>query len=476
MTYETVIGIEIHCELKTRSKMFSGAPVTYGAAPNTAVNEIDLGHPGVLPSLNKGAVEKALQACMALNLTIDPLVRFDRKNYFYADLPKGFQITQQFHPIGQAGWLDIETDEGTRRIRINRLHMEEDTAKQYHVEDASWIDFNRAGVPLVEIVSEADLRSAKEAMAYVDKLRNILVYLEVTDGKMEEGSLRCDINISLRPTGTDTYGTKTEIKNINSISNIEKAVASEILRQTALLEAGQPVEQATRRYDDVAKTTVMMRKKEGSVDYKYFPEPNIPPVLLAQSWIDSIRAALPELPDARFARYKNLGLNDYDAGQLIQNKAISDFFDALLPQVRSVKLAANWCLQDVLANLTQEQLTQRTYALKLSELAQLINALADQTLSSKQAKEVFPHLLEGKSFEDTVKVLNLVQVSDTSVLAALVDEVLNENPQSIADYHAGKDRALGFLVGQLMKKSKGQANPARSSELLKAQLDARKPS
>lgn len=476
MIYETVIGIEIHCELKTRSKMFSGAPVTYGAAPNTAVNEIDLGHPGVLPSLNKGAVEKALQACMALNLTIDPLVRFDRKNYFYADLPKGFQITQQFHPLGQAGWLDIETDEGTRRIRINRLHMEEDTAKQYHVEDASWIDFNRAGVPLVEIVSEADLRSAKEAMAYVDKLRNILVYLEVTDGKMEEGSLRCDINISLRPTGSTTFGTKTEIKNINSISNIEKAVASEILRQTALLEAGQPVEQATRRYDDVTKTTVMMRKKEGTVDYKYFPEPNIPPVLLAQAWIDSIRAALPELPDARFARYKNLGLNDYDAGQLIQNKAISDFFDALLPQVKSVKLAANWCLQDVLANLTQEQLTQRTYALKLCELAQLINALADQTLSSKQAKEVFPHLLEGKSFEDTVKGLNLVQVSDTSVLASLVDEVLNENPQSIADYHAGKDRALGFLVGQLMKKSKGQANPARSSELLKAQLDARKPS
>lgn len=476
MIYETVIGIEIHCELKTRSKMFSGAPVTYGAAPNTAVNEIDLGHPGVLPSLNKGAVEKALQACMALNLTIDPLVRFDRKNYFYADLPKGFQITQQFHPIGQAGWLDIETDEGTRRIRINRLHMEEDTAKQYHVEDASWIDFNRAGVPLVEIVSEADLRSAKEAMAYVDKLRNILVYLEVTDGKMEEGSLRCDINISLRPTGSKTFGTKTEIKNINSISNIEKAVASEILRQTALLEAGQPVEQATRRYDDVAKTTVMMRKKEGSVDYKYFPEPNIPPVLLAQSWIDSIREALPELPDARFARYKNLGLNDYDAGQLIQNKAISDFFDALLPQVKSVKLAANWCLQDVLANLTQEQLTQRSYTLKLGELAQLINALADQTFSSKQAKEVFPHLLEGKSFEDTVQVLNLVQVSDTSVLAALVDEVLNENPQSIADYHAGKDRALGFLVGQLMKKSKGQANPARSSELLKAQLDSRKPS
>jgi aspartyl-tRNA(Asn)/glutamyl-tRNA(Gln) amidotransferase subunit B len=475
MTYETVIGIEIHCELKTRSKMFSGAPVTYGAAPNTAVNEIDLGHPGVLPSLNKAAVQKALQACMALNLSIDPLVRFDRKNYFYADLPKGFQITQQFYPIGKEGWLDIEVDGETRRIRINRLHMEEDTAKQYHVEDASWIDFNRAGVPLVEIVSEADLRTAKEAMAYVDKLRNILVYLDVTDGKMEEGSLRCDINISLRPVGTTAFGTKTEIKNINSISNIEKAVASEIARQSALLDAGQPVEQATRRYDDVAKTTVLMRMKEGSVDYKYFPEPNIPPVLLSQTWIDAIRLALPELPDARYARYRSLGLSDYDAGQLIQNKALSDLFDALLPQVKSVKLAANWCLGDLLANLSQDQLTQKSYALNLSELAAMINALADQTISSKQAKDIFGHLLEGQGYDATVKALDIVQVSDTSVLSALVDEVLNENPQSIVDYHAGKDRALGFLVGQLMKKSKGQANPALSSELLKAQLATRKP-
>lgn len=475
MIYETVIGIEIHCELKTRSKMFSGAPVTYGAAPNTVVNEIDLGHPGVLPSLNKAGVEKALQACMALNLTIDPLVRFDRKNYFYADLPKGFQITQQFYPIGKEGWLDIDVEGETRRIRINRLHMEEDTAKQYHVEDASWIDFNRAGVPLVEIVSEADLRTAKEAMAYVDKLRNILVYLDVTDGKMEEGSLRCDINISLRPVGTTTFGTKTEIKNINSISNIEKAVASEIARQSALLDAGQPVEQATRRYDDVAKTTVLMRMKEGSVDYKYFPEPNIPPVLLSQAWIDAIRLALPELPEARLNRYRSLGLSDYDAGQLIQNKALSDLFDALLPQVKSVKLAANWCLGDLLANLSQDQLTQKTYALRLSELAAMINALADQTISSKQAKDIFGHLLEGKGYDDTVKALNIVQVSDTSVLSSLVEEVLNENPQSIVDYHAGKDRALGFLVGQLMKKSKGQANPALSSELLKAQLATRKP-
>lgn len=475
MNYETVIGIEIHCELKTKSKMFSGAPVIYGAQPNTAVNEIDLGHPGTLPSLNKEAVRKALQACMALNLSIDPLIRFDRKNYFYADLPKGFQITQQFHPIGSNGFLDIETPQGSKRIRINRLHMEEDTAKQYHVEDESWIDFNRAGTPLVEIVSEADMRSAVEAMAYVDKLRTILMYLDVTDGKMEEGSLRCDINISLRPEGTEAFGTKTEIKNINSISNIEKAVSAEILRQTAILEKGEKVQQATRRYDDVAKDTVLMRAKEGSVDYKYFPEPNIPPILIPQTWIDEIKAKLPELPDQRAKRYGALGLNDYDVNQLVSNKALSDFFDSLIPGVKNIKLAANWSISEILAVVSQKQLEEKTYAIKLDELRAMINALSDQTISSKQAKEIFPHLLNGEGYEETVKRLNIVMVSDTSALQKLVDEVLAENPQSILDYHAGKDRALGFLVGQLMKKSKGQANPTVSNTLLKTELEKRKP-
>jgi aspartyl-tRNA(Asn)/glutamyl-tRNA(Gln) amidotransferase subunit B len=475
MNYETVIGIEIHCELKTKSKMFSGAPVVYGAQPNTAVNEIDLGHPGTLPSLNKEAVRKAIQACMALNLKIDPLIRFDRKNYYYADLPKGFQITQQFYPIGSNGYIDLDLPEGTKRVRINRLHMEEDTAKQYHVDDESWIDFNRAGTPLVEIVSEADMRSALEAMAYVDKLRNILMYLDVTDGKMEEGSLRCDINISLRPEGTDAFGTKTEIKNINSISNIEKAVSAEIIRQKALLESGQAVAQATRRYDDVAKDTVMMRLKEGSVDYKYFPEPNIPPILIPETWIQEIRDNLPELPVARAKRYASLGLNDYDINQLVQNKALSDFFDALVPGVKNVKLAANWSCGDVLGALSQKQLETKHYDLKLSELRTMINALSDQTISSKQAKEIFPYLLKGEDYASVVKQLNIVQVSDTSTLQKLVVEVLDENPQSITDYHAGKDRALGFLVGQLMKKSKGQANPALSNSLIKAELDKRKP-
>lgn len=474
MNYETVIGIEIHCELKTKSKMFSGAPVAVNMQPNTCVNEIDLGHPGVLPSLNKEAVRLSVLACSALNLEIDPVVRFDRKNYYYSDLPKGFQITQQFHPIGQHGYIDLELEEGTKRIRINRLHMEEDTAKQYHADDETWIDFNRAGTPLIEIVSEADIRSAKEAMAYVEKLRNILVYLDVTDGKMEEGSLRCDINISLREIGTEAFGVKTEVKNLNSISNIERAIQAEVERQSALLNAGEVVEQATRRYDDVAKTTILMRKKEGTVDYKYFPEPNIPPIRLDQKWIESIQASMPELPDVRHARYMGLGLSGYDAQVLISNKALSDFFDQLLKHTRYVKLAANYCISDLLANISQKELSDESYALKIEEMGQLINGLGKQDISSKQAKDIFVELLKGKDYQATIKALNIEQVSDTSVLSAMIEAVLAENEQSIIDYHNGKDRALGFLMGQIMKKSKGQANPALTNKLLLEELLKRK--
>lgn len=474
MNYETVIGIEIHCELKTKSKMFSGAPVAVNMQPNTCVNEIDLGHPGVLPSLNKEAVRLSVLACSALNLEIDPVVRFDRKNYYYSDLPKGFQITQQFHPIGQHGYIDLELEEGTKRIRINRLHMEEDTAKQYHADDETWIDFNRAGTPLIEIVSEADIRSAKEAMAYVEKLRNILVYLDVTDGKMEEGSLRCDINISLREVGTEAFGVKTEVKNLNSISNIERAIQAEVERQSALLNAGDIVEQATRRYDDVAKTTILMRKKEGTVDYKYFPEPNIPPIRLDQKWIESIQASMPELPDVRHARYMGLGLSDYDAQVLISNKALSDFFDKLLKHTSYVKLAANYCISDLLANISQKELSDESYALKIEEMGQLINGLGKQDISSKQAKDIFVELLKGKDYQATIKALNIEQVSDTSVLSAMIEAVLEENEQSIIDYHNGKDRALGFLMGQIMKKSKGQANPALTNKLLLEELLKRK--
>lgn len=473
MNYETVIGIEIHCELKTKTKMFSSAPVVVGAQPNTATNEVDLGHPGTLPSLNKEAVRLAIMACRALNLKIDPLIKFDRKNYYYSDLPKGFQITQQFHPIGTEGHIDIETKDGIKHIRINRLHMEEDTAKQYHVEDESWIDFNRAGTPLVEIVSEADMRSAEEAMNYVEKLRAMLVYLGVTDGKMEEGSLRCDVNISLRPVGTEAFGVKTEIKNLNSISNIALAVDAEIKRQSEILDAGQVVEQATRRFDDVNKTTVLMRKKEGTVDYKYFPEPNIPPVLIDAKWMEEVISQLPELPAERKERYLALGLNDIDSDRLIANKALSDFFDLVILNTTQATLAANWVLTEVIASIDMEHIQNHHYDLKPKEFGLMLNALGSKEISSKQAKEIFPHLLQGKDYQAVVKEFSIEQVSDESTLQTIIDETLNENAQSIVDFHNGKDRALGFLVGQIMKKTRGQANPQKTNELLLKALKER---
>jgi aspartyl-tRNA(Asn)/glutamyl-tRNA(Gln) amidotransferase subunit B len=474
MNLEPVIGIEIHCELKTHSKMFSDAPVTTQQAPNTAVNEIDLGMPGVLPSINQEAIRLALLACFGLNLEIDPLLRFDRKNYFYSDLPKGFQITQNLYPLGQHGYIDLETQAGIRRIRINRLHVEEDTAKQFHLEEETWIDFNRAGTPLIEIVSEADLRDAHEAMLYVDKLRSILVYLGVTDGKMEEGSLRCDINISLREVGSEQFGVKTEIKNLNSISNIEKAIQAEIIRQSELILSKQEVEQATRRYDDQAKTTVLMRKKEGSVDYKYFPEPNIPPIRLSSSFLEQVFQSLPELPDGRKQRYLDLGLSTYDAQTLVNNKALSDFFDRLIKHTQAYKLAANWCLGEVLAKLSQHELVTQTYILKEVELTNMINALADQSISSKQAKSIFAELLKGETYQASVKALGVEQLSDTTQLEAIIESCLDQHPQSIVDYHAGRDRALGFLMGQIMKQTKGQANPGLTNQLLLKALEKRK--
>jgi aspartyl-tRNA(Asn)/glutamyl-tRNA(Gln) amidotransferase subunit B len=475
MNYETVIGIEIHCELKTASKMFSPAPVSFARHPNSCVNEIDLAHPGTLPCVNKNAVVQAIKACAVLNLNIDPLLRFDRKNYYYPDLTKGFQITQQFHPIGSAGYVVITTSQGDKKVRINRLHLEEDTAKQFHYTTETWIDFNRAGTPLVEIVSEPDMRSAEEALAYVEKLRAILYYLGVSDVRMEEGSLRCDINISLRPVGASEYGVKTEIKNLNSFNNIKIAIESEIKRQTELIESGEGVQQATRRYDDVLKTTILMRKKEGSVDYKYFPEPNIPPIRLEKAWIAEILAGLPELPETRNKRYLSIGLSAYDADVLTQNKDLSDFYDLVLKDTAHAKIAANWCISELPALVNPQTLFTPNNKLNPKSLATMINAVQDGTISSKQAKEVFPYLVEGERFEDVVNRLGLKQVSDSGELLKIIIETLDQQPQSVEDYHKGKDRALGFLVGQVMKKSKGQANPAMTSKLILEELLKRKP-
>lgn len=471
--YKTTIGIEIHCELKTGTKMFSGAPVKFGETANTCTSVVDLAMPGTLPSVNKEAVRLAIKACTGLHCDIDPLVKFDRKNYYYSDLPKGFQITQQFHPIGQDGYVEIETEEGSKRIRIERIHMEEDTAKQFHRETGTYIDFNRAGVPLVEIVSRPDMHSAEEAAAYVDTLRQILLYLNVSDVKMEEGSMRCDVNISL--SADDSLGTKTEIKNLNSIANVQKAVAAEIERQSRILDEGGRVEQATRRYDESQKTTVLMRKKEGAVDYKYFPEPNIFPIQLDEAWIRDIQDSMEELPAARRARFmKDYGLGEYDAQVLVADPAMADYYEEAAKTAKDAKKTANWVIGDLSAAFNRDNRTFANAGVAPEHLAQLVNLVADGTISGKQAKTVFEDMLSsGKEPAKIVEEKGMKQVTDEGAILALVTEVLDANPKSIEDYKAGKDRAIGFLVGQVMKKSRGTANPKRTNELIREELAKR---
>ena len=473
MEYEVIIGIEIHCELKTKTKMFSGAPVLFGAPANTCVNEIDLGHPGTMPCLNKQAVAMAVQACTALNMEIDPLVRFDRKNYYYTDLPKGFQITQQFYPIGRRGHVEIETENGPKIIRIERLHMEEDTAKQFHYDAGTLIDFNRAGTPLVEIVSEPDIRSGREAMAYVEKLRQTLYYLGVSDVKMEEGSMRCDVNISLRPVGTEKFGVKTEIKNLNSISNVQKAVEYEIERQTQILNEGGQVVQETRRFDEASRTTISMRKKEGAVDYKYFPEPNIFPIQLDPEWIRQLQAAMPEMPEVRQARYAELGLPENDIALLVANKELADYYDQVMKHTQHAKIAANWVIVELPAGLTKLNTKLAENPVAPQAMAELVNMIVGGEISGKQAKIVFEEVLQGKDPKQVAQEKGMKQLSDSSALIALINQVLDEQPQSITDYKNGKDRAVGFLVGQVMKKSKGHANPAMTNKLIVEELKKR---
>lgn len=476
MEYDVTIGIEIHCQLKTTAKMFSGAPCTYGRKANTAVNEIDLGHPGILPCVNKDAVAKAIQACTALHLTIDPLVKFDRKNYYYSDLPKGFQITQQFHPIGRNGYVIIDTPNGEKKIRINRIHMEEDTAKQYHLTSVNktLLDYNRAGTPLIEIVSEPDMSNGQEAEAYVEELRQNLYYIGVTDAKMEEGSMRCDVNVSIAPKGASHLGTKNEIKNLNSISNIGKAVDYEVQRQKDILESGGKVLQETRRWDDASKETVLMRRKEGNVDYKFFPEPNIFPIRLDPKWVESVQKAMPELPGERKARYsKEYGLSKHDIDILISNKEISEFFEETMKCSKNAKGVCNWLLGDVSGWLNKHEVAIENAALTPKHLADLVELIDSGKVSGKQAKELLDDVMEGKDPATVAKEKGLEQVSDTGAIEALVQEVLNQNAQAIEDFKAGKDRAVGFLVGQVMKKSKGKANPAMVNSMIQEELKKR---
>ncbi|MGM9940379.1 MAG: Asp-tRNA(Asn)/Glu-tRNA(Gln) amidotransferase subunit GatB [Bulleidia sp.] len=474
MEYDVTIGIEIHCQLKTETKMFSGAPATYGRKANTCVNEIDLGMPGVLPEVNREAVRKAVMACTALHLDIDPLVKFDRKNYYYSDLPKGFQITQQFHPIGRNGYVEIETPEGKKKIRINRIHMEEDTAKQFHLTRFSLLDFNRAGTPLIEIVSEPDMHSGEEAEAYVEALRQTLYYIGVSDCRMEEGSMRCDTNVSISPKGSGVLGTKNEIKNLNSISHIGKAVNFEIERQKKLLEAGEKVLQETRRYDDKTGETVLMRRKEGNVDYKFFPEPNIFPIRLSDEWIRDIQENMPELPQARKERYKNeYGLSDHDIGILISNKEMSDMFERVTKFTSNAKSACNWLLSDISAWLNSHEIAVENCSLDPQGLAKLIAMIDEGKISNAQAKKLVDDLMEGKDPEKAAEEKGLRQVSDTDTIRTMVNEVMDANPQAIEDFRNGKSRAVGFIVGQVMKKSRGQANPGMVSGMVNEELAKR---
>lgn len=475
MNFETIIGLEVHVELKTDSKVFSPSPNHFGAEPNMNTSVIDLGYPGTLPVLNTKAVDYAMKAAMALNCEIATDTTFDRKNYYYPDNPKAYQITQDEKPIGRNGWIEIEVNGKKKRIGINRLHLEEDAGKLNHADNYSLVDFNRQGSPLIEIVSEPDIRTPEEAYAYLEKLKAIVQYTGVSDCKMEEGSLRCDANISLRPLGQEKFGTKTELKNLNSFNFVRRGLEYEEKRQAEVLLSGGIIEQETRRYDEKANKTILMRVKEGADDYRYFPEPDIHALYIDDEWKARVRSEIPELPDARQKRYiEDLDLPAYDAMVLTLTKEMSDFFEATVQAGADAKLASNWLMGDVSAYLNAEEKEIHEIALTPEGLAGLVKLIEKGTISSKIAKKVFKELVEkGGDAEKIVKEKGLVQISDEGELLKIITEVLDANAQSIEDFKNGKDRALGFLVGQVMKATRGQANPPLVNKLLVQEINKR---
>lgn len=467
MKYEAVIGLEVHTELRTATKIFCSCKTSFGAEPNTNVCPVCLGLPGVLPVLNKKVLEFAVRTGLALNCEISRYSKFDRKNYYYPDLPKNFQTSQYDLPICEHGHLDIEVDGKKSTVRITRAHMEEDAGKLVHHgtsitdSDYSLVDYNRTGTPLLEIVSEPDIRSAKEAVAYMEKLRAILQYCGVSDCKMEEGSLRCDANVSVRPVGQKELGTKTEIKNINSFRGVERAIEYEAMRQAQLLEDGGTVVQETRTWDEKEGVTKSMRKKEEANDYRYFPEPDLVPFTVSDEYIEEIRKTLPELPDARKARYMaSYGLAAYDADYLTNDKDRADYFEAMVAAGAEPKEAANWLMGDFAKLLSRDNLEMKAAPVQAAAMADLLKLIAKGTISGKIAKQVFAEMwTSGKDPETIVKEKGLVQISDTGALEELAAKVIAANPQSVADFKAGKKKAVGFLMGQIMKETKGKANP-----------------
>jgi len=475
MNFETIIGLEVHVELKTNAKVYSASPNAFGDDPNSNVAPFDLGYPGVLPVVNEEAVNFAMKAAMALNCEIASETMFDRKHYFYPDNPKAYQISQDEMPIGKNGWIDIEVDGKKKRIGITRLHLEEDMGKLEHADGYSLVDYNRQGAPLIEIVSEPDIRTPEEAYAYLDKLKTIIQYTGVSDCRMEEGSLRCDANISLRPIGQEEFGTKAELKNLNSFNFVRAGLQYEEKRQAEVLLSGGEILQETRRYDEKERKTILMRVKRDADDYRFIPEPDILPLYIDEAWKERIKAEIPELPDARKKRFmEEIGLPEYDAALLTESKAMADFFEKAISHGADVQQVANWMQGDLSAYMNKHLKEIDELVITPEALAKMINLIAEGTISSKIAKRVFAHLVEnGGDPEEYVKEQGLVQISDEGELRKIILQVLDENEQSVIDYKEGKGRALGFLVGQTMKATKGQANPPMVNKILKEEIDKR---
>ena len=474
MELEPVIGLEVHAQLITKSKIFCGCSTAFGADPNTHTCHVCLGMPGVLPVLNRDVVEFTMKMALATHCRIAPYSQFARKNYFYPDLPKGYQISQYELPLAEGGWVEIQTEDGAKRIRLHRIHMEEDAGKLVHDEfqSVSYVDFNRTGVPLMEIVSEPDMRTPDEAAAYLRTIREILRYLEICDGNMEEGSMRCDANISMRPVGSDKLGVKTELKNMNSFRNVARALEFEIRRQRALLERGEPIIQETLLWDAGRNITVSMRGKEEAHDYRYFPDPDLVPIAVDTEWVEAVRKTLPELPDSKRERFvSEYGIPAYDAQVLTASKSLASYFEEASHLFPNPKIVSNWIMSELIRELKRDEREIEACPVTPAHLAELLQLIDAGVVSGKIAKSVFEEMYRsGKTPKTIVEEKGLVQVKDEGAIDALIDEVLAENPKETAEYRAGKEKLFGFFVGQVMKKSKGKANPQMVNDVLRKKL------
>ncbi len=474
-SWEVVIGLEIHAQLATKSKIFSGASTAYGAEPNTQTSLIDIALPGVLPVLNKEAVHMAVKFGMAIGAEVADRSVFDRKNYFYPDLPKGYQISQFQLPVVGVGSIDIELENGeTKTIGVTRAHLEEDAGKSLHDDYAGMtgIDLNRAGTPLLEIVSEPDMRSAKEAVAYMKKIHSLVQYIGICDGNMQEGSFRCDANVSVRPKGQEEFGTRAELKNINSFRFVERAINIEVERQIDLIEDGGEVVQETRLYDSVKNETRSMRSKEEANDYRYFPDPDLLPVVITEEYRQQVKAELPELPEQKQQRYiDDLGLSAYDAGVITASISLANYFDVVAAKTGDAKLSANWITGELSARLNREETEIDNISVDAEAFAQLLSRIKDNTISGKIAKDVLDAMWQGEGGADEViESKGLKQITDTGAIEAFVDDVIANNPAQFEELKGGKDKMMGFFVGQVMKMSKGKANPAQVNELIRSKM------